>query len=246
MTLPQQRTNSRRRSKPIKPNATSISGRRRQSSTDTTRQEDNSYRSIRQRADFYKGFIASANADIVAMQEKVAAAEADNATLTEAKDALLVVAAAAQQRAKTKIETLVTSAIRSVYDRNFSFELKFKESRGRSTAIPIVREGEVEYDAKGDLGGGMVDIISFALRIVIWAMQRERTRSRPFMVLDEPMKFVGHGELMDRAAVFMKSISRRLGIQFVIMTHEPQLADVADRSWRTRHTNGKTEVINNA
>jgi DNA repair ATPase RecN len=190
--------------------------------------------------EYYRGIIHTLQANKKQAERELREVNKVKSNYKKAREVLLVVAATAQQTAKQKIETLVTAAIQAVYDRDFVFKLKFEQKRNRSTARPVICEGEAEYNAKEDLGGGMVDLVSFALRIVVWSMQH--TMTRPTIILDEPMKFVGQGELLGRAAAFIKNISQELGIQFILLTHEPQLAEIADKAWDVTHSNGKSKV----
>ena len=197
-------------------------------------------REVKDRFNFYMGRVSELKSGLRNNERDLEQLQRELAYTKEARDVLLVAAQVAQRTAKQKVEALVTAAIRSVYDRSFSFKLKFKQQRNKSTVEPVVIEGDTEYNAKEDLGGGMIDIISFALRLVIWSMRTHRTRQT--MILDEPMKFVGKGELLERGAQFIKNVSQRLGVQFIILTHEPQLAEIADKAWKVTHVNGKSVV----
>jgi hypothetical protein len=100
-----------------------------------------------------------------------------------------------QERFKNKIESLVTMAIKSVYDRPLGFELVFERKRDKMECKPLIYEvvgNEKEYydDPENELGGGIVDICSFALRVVLWTM--EKPRSRNVFILDEPGKNLGN------------------------------------------------------
>ena len=155
------------------------------------------------------------------------------------------VAKLTQERFKDKVESLVTMAIQSVFDRSFRFELIFEQKRNKMECRFVISEiinGEkVEYDSiADDMGGGLVDIVGFALRIVLWSL--EKPRSRSFMVLDEPFRFVGSA-LIEKAGVMLREISTRLGIQFIVVTHESELSEVGDRSWLVEHKEGISNVI---
>jgi DNA repair exonuclease SbcCD ATPase subunit len=195
---------------------------------------------IQSRIQYYTGVISQLNTQADGLRTKIESEEQEITDLEEARRVLFVVTQIAQLAAKDKVESLVTAAIRAVYDRDFKFKLLFKKYRGKSVAKAVVEEEGNEYNARDDLGGGMVDIISFALRLVMWSMRPDRTRST--IVLDEPLKFIGQGELMERAAAFVKTISSRLGIQFIILTHDHQLAEIADRAWAVTHRNGRSKV----
>lgn len=215
--------------------------RRRQSSTGTTATGHSSINNVRMRMMHYSGVISELKTREAQAARSITELNQQLDDHTHAKNILLVVAATIQRTAKKKIEALVTAAIRAVYDRPFRFVLNFRQQRGRVVAEPIIKEGDNEYSAKDDLGGGMVDIISFALRLAMWSMRPDRTRAT--MILDEPMKFIGTGELMERAAQFIKTVSTQLNIQFIILTHDHLLASIADKWWEVQHKRGKSKVI---
>lgn len=154
-----------------------------------------------------------------------------------AKQVLTEVARNLQTEAKERIEKLITIAIRSVYDdRNFTFHLVTNETKNQMT--PIIKEGENEYSPKDELGGGIVDIISFASRVILWSM--ETPRSMPVFILDEPFKWTG--VLMERAGAMLKQLSNSLGFQVILVSHDEALIDICDRVWSITHNSKKSEV----
>jgi len=159
---------------------------------------------------------------------------------SKARWILTKVAEMTQLRFKEKVESLVTMAIQSVFDRDFKFVLVFEQKRNKFECRPVVMENEVEYTPKDDMGGGIIDVISFALRVVLWNLQKPKSRN--ILILDEPMKYVGKGELLERAGMMLREISHKLGIQLVLVTHEPQLAEIADMAYSVTHRSGKSQV----
>lgn len=160
--------------------------------------------------------------------------------LVKARWVLSTVAEQTQLRFKEKVESLVTMAIQSVFDRPFQFVMIFEQKRNKFECRPVVMEDGVEYIPKEDMGGGIVDIISFALRVVLWSLQKPRTRN--VLVLDEPMKYVGKGELLDKAGNMLREISHQLGIQLILVTHEPQLSEIADIAYQVSHKKNGSQV----
>ncbi len=145
-----------------------------------------------------------------------------------------------QERVQARIEKLVTLALRSVFDRNFRFKLKFERKRNKYECQPLIMEGEQEYSPENDGGGSVVDIISFAFRVVLWSLQRPKTRNT--FILDEPMKNVGNGVELDRAAQMFKEVSEKLRFQLIIITHSVKLMTIADRAWQVEYVNGRSNV----
>ena len=170
-----------------------------------------------------------------AVEEKKAAME----TLVKARWVLTEVAKLTQQKFQERVEGLVTLALRSVYrDEDYRFVLQFERKRNQLEVRPLIMEGENELVVKDDMGGGAVDICAFALRVVLWSLQKPR--SRPVIWLDEPFKWLG--SLIVEAGQMVKEISHKLQIQFVIATHDVELMEIADRAWHINKVKGVSEV----
>lgn len=165
----------------------------------------------------------------------------DLETSSQARWILTEAAQLTQSRFKERVESLVTMAIRSVFDRPFIFRLEFERKRNKMEVAPIVVEmvnGEerVYEDPKDDMGGGIIDIISFAFRIVLWSL--ENPRSRNVIILDEPMKYMG--KLIFLGGQVLREISHKLGFQLIIVTHDDELIEIADRSYEVSHDGNRS------
>jgi DNA repair exonuclease SbcCD ATPase subunit len=162
--------------------------------------------------------------------------------LTKARWVISEVARQTQERFKEYVEPLVTKAIQSAWeDRDLKFVLEFKISHNKSEAYLMVQEGDnPPYVPEDDMGGSILDIIGIAMRIVLSSLSRPKVRS--VIILDEPMKFVGKGAVLMKTANILKEISHRLGFQLILVTHEPALAQIADKAWEVRHNRIYSEV----
>jgi len=162
--------------------------------------------------------------------------------LIKARFIIAEVAKLTQTKFTSYVEQLVTMAIKSIFDRPFQFKVDFDLKRNKSECFLRIQEGEDEepFVPKDELGGGMLDTISFALRIVLWSLQNPKSTNT--ILLDEPFKFVGQDELLDRAGQMLKEISQRMSIQFIITTHQPKLTEIADKAWKVEH-NGKYSKV---
>lgn len=132
-----------------------------------------------------------------------------------------------QSTATSHIENVVTMAIQTVFEEPYEFKLVFKEERNNVTCRPIVIKDGKEYTPKDSMGGGMLDIIGFALRITMWSMQVPRSRN--IFILDEPFRFCG--DLTLKAGMMLKSLSEKLNFQVLLVTHDHELKEMCDRVW---------------
>ena len=178
---------------------------------------------------------------ITTMGSEIERLNKDKEIAVKAKWVLQEVAKNTQQILSERIESLVTMAMQAVYERPFIFHVTFDTSGNKSECVLAIEEnGEIYENVSEDMGIGLLDVVSFALRVVLWSM--EKPRSRNTIILDEPFKFVGHGELLDRTGVMIKTIQERLGIQFIIVTHERGLEGIADKVWEVKLAEGKSMV----
>ena len=151
--------------------------------------------------------------------------------LEEARSIIQSISTSTQKTCQDFIESVVTLALKSVYpDRDFSFAMVFEERKDRMEITPYVRENGYLMDIKDEMAGGVTDIVSFALRITLWSMSAERTS--PVFILDEPFKFTG--ALIDRAGEMLKEISSKLNLQIIMVSHDDELINCADKSYRVR------------
>lgn len=151
--------------------------------------------------------------------------------LTKARWIITEAQRISQTRLKDRVESLITLAVQSVFGSWASFKLEFEQKRNKMECRPVIMDGKNEMDLEADMGGSMVDIISFAFRVVLWSLEKPKTRA--VMVLDEPLKNMG--KMIDLGGEILKTISHKLGFQLLINTHSDELAEVGDRVYRVKH-----------
>lgn len=182
----------------------------------------------------------------------LAAAERDEAAALEhqanaelAQKATEVIQAAIEarrQELREKVESLVTRGLRAVFGRSdleFFFETRIHG--GTVGIVPALRsrfgDREIEAGIVDGHGGGIADVISFLLRVIVLILTRPKLT--PFLVLDEPFRHVSL-EYLRGAATLLRELNRSGGIQFFMVTHKPDLLDAADVVYRSSNTDGKT------
>jgi DNA repair exonuclease SbcCD ATPase subunit len=150
---------------------------------------------------------------------------------SEARSVFAIMAKQVQIETTQHIEDLVTMAIQTVYEQPFTFHLLFEEKRNTISCTPIIKDGEDEYEPKHTMGGGVLDIIGFALRVVLWSMQEPRSRN--IFILDEPFRYCG--KLSIKAGQILKRLSEKLKFQVILVTHDDSLIDICDKVWIIEH-----------
>ena len=158
----------------------------------------------------------------------------------QAREIIKQVGLKTQQQLQVHISDITTLALESIFDDPYELKVEFVERRNKTECdLKFVRNGE-ELDPMSASGGGAVDVAAFALRIASWSM--ERPRSSPVIILDEPMRFLSE-DLQERASKMIKELSVKLGIQFIIVTHEQELTTYADKVFEVTNRKGISKVI---
>lgn len=158
------------------------------------------------------------------------------------EDAQMVVQTVAQETQKQleyHISDMVSLALNAVFDDPYEFKVNFIQKRGKTEAeILFKREGK-EIDPMTEAGGGAVDVAAFALRIALWNIRSPRSRNT--ILLDEPFRFLSR-ELQPKAGEMFQMLSEKLGLQFIVVTHNPDLIEVADKVFKVEIKNGVSRV----
>lgn len=159
-----------------------------------------------------------------------ASASRDLSELTETANSLEAVdtqvkalALLCQHNCKSSIEELVTRCLDAVFPENrYKFNLVFEKKRDQTEARIVLTDGAGnEYDPLRNNGGGVADVIAFALRLAT-LMLRVPQPSK-VLVLDEPFRCVSENH-RSRIADLLFSLASELGFQIIMVTHMRELA----------------------
>ena len=154
----------------------------------------------------------------------------------------------AREQAKVQIESLVTKCLQFVFETEIEFLIEIEELRGKANAeFYVVNESDnIIIKTKPELsrGGGVVDIVSLALRIAF--LQTHKPRIEGPLILDEPAKHVSD-EYIYNVANFLKQTSSLFNRQIIMVTHDDHLASIGSSAYRVDlkgFTSTVTEVVN--
>ena len=168
---------------------------------------------------------------------------AEKGIIKDAQQALAIlqtVGSQTQQALEYRICELVNLALAAVFDEPYTLRTHFEVKRGQTECRLAFEKNGQEYSPLDASGGGVVDIASFALRLTCLALIKPNPR--PLLVLDEPFRFLS-ADHQPRAAEMLKELSERLGIQVIMVTHNPLLIENADKVFQVKQTNGVSEVV---
>ena len=151
---------------------------------------------------------------------------------------LQVVAQQTQQNLEYHISNLVTTALSSVWGADApEFKAEINIRRGKTECDLYFVEGEETFKPIDSSGGGTLDIASFALRISIWSLNK----NRPTFLLDEPFKYVSP-DLQHKVSDMLKMLSKKLGIQIIMVSHAEEINFSADKTFIVEKKDGVSTV----
>jgi len=161
--------------------------------------------------------------------------------LEEALDIMNVVGILVQQEFEEVVEVLVTQALKFVFGDNHSFKIDSEISHNQPEVhMYIVIDGERFSPKDDELSGGQADVVSFALRIILWAIQYDRTRAT--LVFDEPFRCLHGLKNAESVRDMIQYLSKTLNLQFIIITQDEELTRAADASFLVVKERGISKV----
>lgn len=149
----------------------------------------------------------------------------------------------AREQAKSQIESLVTKCLQYIFDTDLEFIIEIEELRSKASAeFYVVTETEdlvIKTKPEISRGGGIVDIVSLALRIAF--LQIHKPNIEGPLILDEPAKHVSEDYIYN-VGDFLKQTSRMFNRQIIMITHNQHLAALGDKGYRV-DLSGTTSIV---
>lgn len=146
--------------------------------------------------------------------------EERTAAIEEAQELAQTVAAQIQRQVHAQIASVVSRCIETVFDEPYRFNILFERKRGRTEARLVFERDGLEVDPLSAAGGGVVNVAAFGLRLACLLLARPTLRR--VLILDEPFRFVSVG-LRGRVRALLEGLSEEMGVQIIMVTHDPQL-----------------------
>jgi len=134
-----------------------------------------------------------------------------------------------RDKVKYNIELLVTQALSEIMEEDYKFKINFQISRNMLEAdfliVNKIGNEEIEFDPAEDKGGGICDIVSLALRIILLELYYPRIEGP--IIFDEVGKHISE-EYKDNVGKFLSTVSKKIGRQIIFVTHEKRFLEYAD------------------
>ena len=129
---------------------------------------------------------------------------------------------------KKKVEELITSCLHEVFDDTYSIEFEYGMKRSKTSvevySIRKCEDGLVVRRQIDGIGGGVADAISLPLKLIV--LLNDPGLDRVF-IIDEPGKHLSVNHV-PKFANFLKTISKKLGVQIIMSMHHTCMDQFAD------------------
>ena len=182
---------------------------------------------VRKKFDTLKGERARVLSELEKCKENLKLRKKDYETHLKAREIIREVGIATQKELSYHIGEIVTMALESVFPDPYRFivEFDFKHNKTECNLCLVGKNGNV-VDAMSSAGGGVVDIVSLALRMASWSMMSPTPAQ--VLIMDEPLRFLSR-DLRPLAGEMIKEFSQKMGLQVIMVSHEDAMIDVADK-----------------
>lgn len=152
---------------------------------------------------------------------------------------LQAVAHTLQRAVQVQLGSITTSALEAVLnDDGYKFKMDFVNRRNNTECDLIFESDGHELKPFDDSGFGAIDIASFALRVSFWRF----SKTRNILLFDEPFRNLSRTEHR-RMAEMVKRLCEAVGVQMIVVSHIPELAEVADTTFTVVKRNKISEVV---
>lgn len=170
---------------------------------------------IRKKLDELLARQSAAAATLNRVRQEGIVAKSQLADAELAQGVLQDVAELVQQSAHTRIASVVTRCIEAIFDEPYDFRIIFEQKRGKTEARLAFAQGEMVLDDPlAEIGGGTIDVASFALRLVCLIL--ERPPQRRVLVLDEPFTKIRGAQNRQRMRELVQTLADEFDIQIII------------------------------
>jgi DNA repair exonuclease SbcCD ATPase subunit len=148
--------------------------------------------------------------------------------IEEAQAFIQKVAQDTQSQLRINLCQIIQLCLDAVFPGKYKFDIDFTIERNRTVARLIYIKDGFEMDPLSQNGGGICDLTAFALRIALWSIGKTDN----VIILDEPLKNLQPVELNRLGFEVIKNLSKKLGLQFIIVNNSigsENLLDVSDK-----------------
>jgi len=184
----------------------------------TTSELRTAYEQLRGRQAQITDNLAAAHATLITLKRDLHRHE-------QAREIVREVGLATQQQLQYHISDITSLALEAVFPDPYALVAEFVERRNKTECDLYFQRDADFVDPLSASGGGAVDVAAFALRVASWAMQNPKSNN--VLLLDEPFRYLSVN-LLSKASAMLQQISQKLELQIIMVTHSPELVEMAD------------------
>lgn len=152
-------------------------------------------------------------------------------------------AEAAREQMRRHVEHTVTAALQAVFGQDFAFKIELAVKAGQPVAEWRVSspygDTTLETDPEDARGGGIVDVVSMALRLAVLELYQPKLQGP--IILDEPARCLS-AEHQPAFAEFLQAYSNETRRGVIMVTHSDVLAAGGTRRYIVSQSLGHSEV----
>lgn len=159
------------------------------------------------------------------IQQQIEGLQEELLHISTAKDIILQAASVTQKTLSFHFSNVVTNALAAVFEDPYEFKADFVERRNVTECDLSFVKNDLSRNPLNSCGYGAADIAALASRVAYWKLE---DNSRNTLILDEPTRNLSR-DLQPLASLMIKKLSELLNLQFIIVTHNEDLALNADK-----------------
>lgn len=158
--------------------------------------------------------------------------------MTETEALLLHISGELLGKSTGTIDKLVTAGLRLVFqDQNLELTTETDKQRGKTAIKLLLKENGEAAPIKDSYGGGVLALVGVLLRVTtIMVLDLRR-----ILILDESLAHVSE-QYIPATSRFLKKICDELGFEILMVTHQREFAQNADRHYEAIRSEGETTL----
>lgn len=173
--------------------------------------------------------------------ESITSLESRLQAIEKAQALIQKVARETQEQLIFQIEDVVNTALNTCFPDQYKFHMEIEIKRNNTEAKLIFTKNGYEINPMEASGGGVVDVTSMGLRIAAWSISDNHN----VLIIDEGFKFLSR-DLQPKMAEILQEISEKLGVQFIQVSHSPDIIEKSDRVFTVALKEGISKIVQDA
>ena len=192
-----------------------------------------------------KGKREQIRSTITELNEQLVVLEQNRNRHEQAHKIIETVGLATQQQLSINISDIASLAMNAIYDDPYTLSVEFIKRREQIECDLTFSRGDVSnIEPMASSGGGVIDVVAFALRVASWSMQIPHSINT--LILDEPFLHVKGVDANRRILELLHTISQKLNLQIIMIADEriprEDLIEHSDRAFEVTKKNGEALV----